>query len=83
MAELSYRERKLRTLLDIEGVEDQDEDGKIEFWTRVRLDSHCPGICMNPGCHYTVEVEPDQREGWCDECGTDTVKSALILAEMI
>ena len=47
------------------------------------LDSLVPGICMNPGCEYVTESEPDQREGWCGACGTTTVKSALVLAGMI
>lgn len=47
------------------------------------LDSIVPGICMNPGCEFTTEYEPDQREGWCGACGTTTVRSALVLAGFI
>lgn len=43
-------------------------------------DSVVPGICMNDGCGFTADYEPDQREGWCDECETRSVTSALILA---
>ncbi len=46
-------------------------------------ESLVPGICMNPGCEYVTEYEPDQREGWCGACGTKTVKSALVLAGVI
>ena len=46
-------------------------------------DSISPGICMNRGCHYTTEVEPDQQHGYCEVCGTQTVKAALILAGII
>jgi len=46
-------------------------------------DSASPGICMNPGCHYTTEVEPDQRRGYCEVCGTKSVKAGLILAGII
>lgn len=42
-----------------------------------------PGICMNPGCDYTADCEPDQREGWCGECDTPSVKSLLVLHEVI
>jgi hypothetical protein len=42
-----------------------------------------PGICMNPGCLYTAEVEPDQRQGWCEVCGTTTVRSGIVLAGLI
>jgi hypothetical protein len=34
-------------------------------------------------CDYATEVEPDQDRGWCESCGTNTVKSALILAGLI
>lgn len=43
----------------------------------------CMGICMNKDCDYTTEVEPDQSKGFCEECETNTVKSALILAGLI
>lgn len=42
-----------------------------------------PGVCMNPDCDYTGEYEPDQREGWCDECGTSSVKGLLVLHGLI
>jgi hypothetical protein len=47
------------------------------------LDSTVPGICINEGCEYVTEYEPDQREGWCGTCGTTTVRSALVLAGVI
>ena len=47
------------------------------------LDETVPGICMNPGCEYVTEYEPDQRDGWCEACGTTTVRSALVLAGLI
>lgn len=46
-------------------------------------ESFVPAICMNDGCEYTTEYEPDQREGWCGRCSTGSVTSALILAGMI
>jgi rRNA maturation endonuclease Nob1 len=30
-----------------------------------------------------ARTEPDQDQGWCESCGTNTVKSALILASLI
>lgn len=69
---------KLQKLAEIEGYDDyQDllEDNVI--------DSVCPGICTNPGCDYTTEVEPDCRDGWCESCETQTVQSAMVLAEII
>ena len=45
------------------------------------MDNISPGIC--PDCFYSTEVEPDQDKGWCEECESGTVKSALILAGII
>lgn len=68
---------KLETLAKIEGMK------VMELLERGTFDGVCPGICMNPGCDYTVEVEPDQRRGYCEECGTNTVKAATVLAGII
>jgi len=43
-------------------------------------DCGCPGICMNDGCDATYEYEHDQDKGWCENCNTGTVKSAMLLA---
>lgn len=37
------------------------------------------GICINPGCGYTTECEPDAEENWCNICKTNTVCSLLML----
>jgi hypothetical protein len=54
-----------------------------EFVEEYALDDVAPGICMNPDCDYTTEVEPDQREGWCEECDTCSVRSGVVLASLI
>ena len=46
-------------------------------------DSVVIGACKNPGCEYTSYVEPDCREGWCEECQTQTVKSILVYMGVI
>jgi hypothetical protein len=46
-------------------------------------DAVSPAICTNPDCNYTCEMEPDQDRGWCDECRTNTMVAAPVLAEMI
>ena len=46
-------------------------------------DSLVPGICMNVGCDFTTEYEPDQRAGWCEGCQSRTVKSLLVLVGVI
>jgi hypothetical protein len=55
----------------------------MEFIDSYALDDVSPGICMNPDCDYTIEVEPDQREGWCEECDTPSVRSGVVLAGLI
>jgi hypothetical protein len=69
---------KLEMLTASEGYDDV-----LELLAAATLDSVCPGICMNPGCDYTTEVEPDQDRGYCESCCTQTVKSALMLAGLI
>jgi hypothetical protein len=34
-------------------------------------------------CGCTAEMEPDQRAGYCEQCGKNKVVSALILAGVI
>lgn len=68
---------KLQKLAEIEGRTIE------EILEAATFDGACPGICMNPDCDYTTEVEPDQSKGWCENCNTKTVKSALRLAGMI
>ena len=42
-----------------------------------------PAICTASSCDYTADMELDQREGYCEACGRNTVQSALILAGVI
>jgi hypothetical protein len=46
-------------------------------------DSVSPAICMNEDCDFTCEMEPDQDAGYCEECRTNSMHSALILAGLI
>jgi len=55
----------------------------IEMFKAATFDSVSPGICTNPDCNYSTEVEPDQDRGWCEFCNTNTVASCLVLAGMI
>ena len=77
MSEVDREEMKLEVLADDWGM-------TVDELLRTYLtDSVAPGICMNPGCDYSTEYEPDQDEGWCESCGTTTVKSAFVLAGLI
>ena len=69
---------KLEQLMNIDGYFDIDE-----ILEKSVFDSECPGICTNLGCGYTASVEPDCSDGWCEDCQTNSVQSALILMGVI
>ncbi len=71
------RKTKLEELAEEYGT---DVEGLLEAAV---LDDVVPGICTNVGCNHTAENEPDQDAGWCEDCESTTVASALILAQMI
>lgn len=71
---MSKKEEKLQQLAEIEGAEDG-----LALVEEHGIDSVVPGICMNDGCDYTVGVEPDAREAWCEECNTGSVASCMVL----
>jgi hypothetical protein len=72
------RRAKLDKLIEIEGFESADA-----LFDAVIGDSVSPAICLNDDRDYTAEMEPDQSQGWCEACGTDTVASALVLAGLV
>ena len=72
------RRAKLALLVETEGFDSLDD-----LIAATITDSVSPAICLNDGCDYTTEMEPDQDRGWCEVCGTNTVASALILAGLI
>jgi hypothetical protein len=64
-------------------VEAEGYDSLDELLEAAALDSVSPSICTNANCDYTAEMEPDQDRGFCENCGTNTVASALVLAGVI
>jgi hypothetical protein len=73
----AYTERKAE---DLAGEYDTTVE---ELLGQFALESTVPGICIKPGCSYSAEYEPDQREGWCEECHIGSVVSLLVLLELI
>jgi hypothetical protein len=69
---------KLAKLLEIEGY-----DSLAKLMEAVFSDAVSPAICMNEGCDFTCEMEPDQDAGYCEECHTNTMKAAPVLAGLI
>ena len=72
------QQSKLELLAQTQGYYDP-----MELLEEYVTDSVCPGICVNPDCDYTTEVEPDCTRGYCECCNTNTVQSAMILAGVI
>ena len=61
---------ELLTLL----VEDEGYEAADDLFAEVGLSSVQPGICQT--CYATASrMEPDQREGYCEECQSNTVIS--------
>lgn len=75
---LTEKAKKLLRLCQIEGYENAHD-----LVHAVALDTVCPAICMTEGCDHTADMEPDQREGYCESCGGNTMVSSLILAGFI
>jgi hypothetical protein len=69
---------KLKTLAAKEGY-----DCPEDLILNVGTDAVVPAICTNPGCDYTEGMEPDQDQGWCPECKTNTVVSCLVLGGIL
>ncbi len=62
-------------------AQDEGFDDTMAMLEHATYDSVVPAICTK--CESTMDMEPDQDRGWCDECGTNTVKSCLVLAGII
>ena len=75
---LSDGQQKLAKLAEIEGYDCADK-----LLEAVISDAVSPAICMNAGCDFTCEMEPDQDHGWCEECQANTMKAAPVLAGII
>lgn len=78
MIELTKKGLKFLAVCKSEGFKTPEE-----LIASVAMDSVAPGICMNDGCDYITEVEPNQSEGYCENCDSCTVTSALVLAGAI
>jgi hypothetical protein len=74
----ALREAKLAKLIEIEGYDSADD-----LLAAVFSDSVSPAICMNEACNFSCKMEPDQEAGYCEECRTNTMKAAPVLAGVI
>jgi len=71
-------DQKVKIIVDEMGCSTTDE-----ALAEACSDSVVMGICMNPGCEYTADIEPDCRDGHCECCGTQSVASILVLFNLI
>jgi hypothetical protein len=75
---LSNKASKLIKVCEAEGFATIDDLVALTV-----ADSMCPAICMTEGCDYIAPMESDQEEGYCENCGSNTMVSVLVLAELI
>jgi hypothetical protein len=73
---LTKKAVRLLELCEAEGFETLEELLEASLF-----DSVSPAICLE--CGHTAEMEPDQRERYCDHCGKNKVVSGLVLAGVI
>jgi hypothetical protein len=69
---------KLVTLAAAEGYDDV-----ADFLEQHALDGVAPAICMAPDCDHATDLEPDQRAGFCEACGRNSMRSCLVIAGII
>ena len=74
----ALRQTKAAKLIEIEGYDNIEDLIEVVF-----SDSVSPAICMNEDCNFTCEMEPDQDAGHCEECRTNTMVAAPVLAGLI
>jgi hypothetical protein len=75
---LTLDARKLQEVRRVSGYSDITQLAEAHI-----ADSIGPAICMREDCSFVCDMETDQEEGYCEECHTNTMKSALVLAELI
>lgn len=73
---LSKKAERLLQLCQAEGFETVGDI--LAAWVD---DSVSPAICME--CGATTQMEPDQCQGYCEQCRKNSMVSALVLAGLI
>ena len=74
---MSINEHELEQKLETLATEIEGFDSIEEMINAVGFDSVMPGICSDPNCDGSTNVEPDTREGWCPICNGNTIWSAM------
>lgn len=63
---------KIKTVMSAYGYTNLDE-----LMADFMMAGTVPGICQSETCDNIEEYEPDQRNGYCNECGKKSVKSII------
>ena len=71
-------DEKIIELCDIYGFDDP-----LELCESYFNEGCCPSICMNADCDASYDYEPDQDHGYCEECRSNSVVSAMVLMGLI
>ena len=71
-------ENKLEILCEEYGFDDA-----LELCEEFFNEGCVPAICFSKNCDATFEYEPDCQRGYCEECGKNSVISAMILLGVI
>ena len=78
MIDLTLKSRKLLKILAATGHH------HLEDLLQERItDTTAPSICMTEGCDHVADFEKDQTKGICEACGSHTVTSVFVLADVI
>ncbi len=69
---------KIQKVMEVYGYTELDE-----LLADFMMAGAVPGICQDPCCDNIEEYEPDQRNGYCNECGEkyinrDSLKNLLL-----
>lgn len=56
-------------------------ENMLELMEECGLEPVVPAVCRS--CGATFELEPDARDGRCDECGKGPVESVLVMYGLI
>jgi hypothetical protein len=64
-------------------VENGGYDDEFELFETAIMATLCPAICIRERCDNMEDLDPDQNQGWCSKCKTNTMVSVLLLGGLI
>lgn len=70
---------KIRDLVRSEGFDISRDESYEEYYEKYENEAIVPGICMSLYCDNIINVDAQERNGYCTDCDKDTVMSCLVL----